>query len=136
NRNRGERRERRPPREPSKQSGRRGPYRQASPPPARHRPGARPARRQRCHSIRPQAEGEFTMRLMKKSLLRVEALEDRSLPSAAFVLDWNDLVVDVQRLRNQGNQQAARALAMMGVAVYDSVNAINPTHEVYHVPAT
>jgi hypothetical protein len=73
---------------------------------------------------------------MKKSLLRVEALEDRSLPSAAFVLDWNDLIVDVQRLRNQGNQQAARALAMMGVAVYDSVNAINPTHEVYHVPAT
>src|SRR5262245_41441940 len=67
--------------------------------------------------------------------LRVEPLEDRCLLSATFVLDWNDLVVDVQRLRGQGNQAAARALAMMGAAVYDSVNAINPTHTVYHVDA-
>jgi hypothetical protein len=62
-------------------------------------------------------------------------LEDRCLLSAAFVLEWNDLVVDVQRLRGQGNQQAARALAMMGAAVYDSVNAVSPTHTVYHVDA-
>jgi hypothetical protein len=72
---------------------------------------------------------------MKKRLPRVEPLEDRCLLSAGFVLDWNDLVVDVQRLRGQGNQAAARALAMMGAAVYDSVNAINPTHTVYHTDA-
>src|SRR3954453_8187749 len=35
-------------------SGRWGPYRQASPPPARHRPGARSARRGRCLSILSQ----------------------------------------------------------------------------------
>src|SRR5262249_16689456 len=75
------------------------------------------------------------MRRMKKCSLRLEQLEDRSLMSAGFVLDWNDLVVDVQRLRGQGNQAAARALAMMGAAVYDSVNAINPTHTVYHTDA-
>jgi hypothetical protein len=67
--------------------------------------------------------------------LGFERLEDRALPAAAFVLEWNDLLVDVQQLRAQGNQQAARALAMMGAAVYDSVNAIDPTHTVYQVDA-
>ena len=75
------------------------------------------------------------MRLMKQSLLRVEPLEDRCLLSADFVLEWNDLLLDVQRLRGQGNPQSARALAIMGAAVYDSVNAIDPTHTVYHVDA-
>src|SRR5262249_44595994 len=75
------------------------------------------------------------MRLIKKSSPWLEQLEDRLLPSANFVPDWNDLVVDVQRLRGQGNQAAARALAMMGAAVYDSVNAVNPTHTVYHTDA-
>ena len=75
------------------------------------------------------------MRLMKKRLLRVEPLEDRCLLSADFVFQWNDLVLDVQRLRAQGNPPAARALAILGAAVYDSVNAINPTHTVFHVDA-
>jgi PAP2 superfamily len=75
------------------------------------------------------------VKLMKQSLLRVEPLEDRCLPSADFVLEWNSLLLDVQQLRGQGNQQAARSLAMMGAAVYDSVNAIDPTHTVYHVDA-
>src|SRR5262249_17766717 len=47
------------------ESGRWGPYRQASPPPARHRPGARSARRQRwCfHCIADQSsQGVFAMR--------------------------------------------------------------------------
>ena len=76
------------------------------------------------------------MGLMNRSVLGVELLEDRCLLSAAFVFQWNDLLVDVQRLRGQGSAPSARALAMMNAAVYDSVNAINPTHEVYHVPAT
>jgi hypothetical protein len=67
--------------------------------------------------------------------LGYELLEDRCLPSAAFVLEWNDLLLGVQQQRGQGNQQSARALAMTGAAVYDSVNAINPTHTVYHVDA-
>src|SRR5262245_38060684 len=75
------------------------------------------------------------MRLMKKSLLHVEPLEDRCLLSAGFVLDWNALVLDVQRLRAQGNPPATRALAIMDAAVYDSVNAISPTHTVFHVDA-
>ena len=75
------------------------------------------------------------MVLVNRSRLRVEPLEDRSVPSAAFVPEWNDLLVDVQRVRGQGNTPASRALAMMNAAVYDSVNAIDPTHTVYHVDA-
>src|SRR5262249_45086395 len=83
----------------------------------------------------PRTEGDFTMRVQKKRSLRVEPLEDRCLLSADFVFQWNDLLVDVQRLRGQGNPQSARALAILGAAVYDSVNAINPTHTVFHVDA-
>src|SRR5262249_14091186 len=83
----------------------------------------------------PRTEGDFTVKLMKRGVLRVEQLEDRWVPSADFVIQWNELLVDVQGLRGQGNQQSARALAMMGAAVYDSVNAIDPTHTVYHVDA-
>src|SRR5262249_9611351 len=75
------------------------------------------------------------MRPGKKRLLRVEPLEDRCLLSADFVLQWNDRFLEVQRLRTQGNPQSARALAILGAAVYDSVNAISPTHTVYHVDA-
>jgi hypothetical protein len=76
------------------------------------------------------------MVVLKQRSLRVEQLEDRSLLSAAFVLDWNSLLVEVQALRGQGNQQAARVLAMMNASVYDSVNAIDPTHATYHVDAS
>ena len=41
----------------------------------------------------------------------------------------------MQQVRGQGNPQSARALAIMEAAVYDSVNAIDPTHAVYHVDA-
>ena len=75
------------------------------------------------------------MKRTKQCSLGVELLEDRCLPSANFVLQWNSLLVDVQQQRAQGNQQAARSLAMMGAAVYDSVNAISPTHTIYHVDA-
>src|SRR5262249_32264956 len=43
-------------------SGRWGPYRQASSPPARHRPGARSARRERCHSIVSQTKWRNSMK--------------------------------------------------------------------------
>src|SRR5262249_30265276 len=106
---------------------------------APHRPGTAPAPGPRAGcgviSILPRTKRDSAMKLMKRSVLRVESLEDRWLPSADFVLQWNSLLVNVQQTRGQGNQVAARALAMMGAAVYDSVNAIDPTHTVYHVDA-
>src|SRR4051794_30421367 len=82
-----------------------------------------------------RTDGDLTMGFRKQSPPRVEQLEDRCLLSADFVPAWNHLLTDVQQLRSQGNQQSARALAMMGAAVYDSVNAIHPTYTVYHVDA-
>src|SRR5262249_10126932 len=106
---------------------------------APRRPGTAPALGLRAGasviSIPSQTEGDPPMRLMKKSLPRIEPLEDRCVLSAGFVLDWNNLVLDVQRLRGQGNPPATRALAIMDAAVYDSVNAISPTHSVFHVDA-
>src|SRR5262249_29182540 len=72
-------------------SGRWGPYRQAGPPPARHRPGARSARREgRRHPIADHHREETIVK--PRSHLRVELLEDRSVPStfAAFDLDSPD----------------------------------------------
>jgi hypothetical protein len=106
---------------------------------APRRPGTAPAPGLRAgrgvFAIPPQTEGDLIMRLMKKSLLRVEPLEDRCLPSADLVFQWNDMLLDVQRLRGQGNPPAARALAILDAAIYDSVNAVDPTHAVYHVDA-
>src|SRR5262249_6333744 len=89
----------------------------------------------RCLFSLSQTEGDVTMGLLQRCPLHLERLEDRSLPSAAFVFEWNNLLLDVQRVNGQGNPQSARALAIMGAAVYDSVNAVNPTHAVYHVDA-
>jgi hypothetical protein len=75
------------------------------------------------------------MGFLQHRLLRLETLEDRTVPSAAFVLDWNQALLDVGQARGQGNQVSARALAILGASVYDSVNAIHPTHSIYHVDA-
>src|SRR5262245_23573787 len=70
-------------------SGRWGPYRQASPPPARHRPGARSARRERwcSHCIADQSsQGVFAMRLSSwlraaRSLLVLSGTEKEHRPA-------------------------------------------------------
>lgn len=86
---------------------------------------------------RRKSRRESASRVRTKPVCRlsVESLDERSLPSAAFVPQWNDLLLNVQQSRGQGNQLAARSLAIMGAAVYDSVNAIDPTHTVYHIDA-
>src|SRR5688572_21484382 len=92
------------------ESGRWGPYRQASPSPARHRPGARSARRERCllSLTQTNVEEEILMwfQTFFKSLtstptrrqpihrsppatrMRVEPLEDRSLPSFSMPMNY------------------------------------------------
>src|SRR5262249_50963769 len=121
-------------------SGRWGPYRQASPPPARHRPGARSARRPRGHSTLSQTtcarEGPVaTARPGFRCRPRLEALEDRLAPSADMVLQWNGLARDAIRTAGTPAPAASRILAIMHAAVYDAVNALDRTHEVYLVDA-
>jgi hypothetical protein len=76
--------------------------------------------------------------------LRVEALEDRSLP-AGGVLYWHDLALAAgvtdhglgYTPENGGPVKGARALAIVQAAVYDAVNSITRTHTPYRfqVPA-
>src|SRR5438128_8486543 len=110
-----------------KKSGRWGPYRQASPPPARHCPGARSARRGgRRHPIADHNAKETTMwfrslldsmktrpvralarqkqrnaarRLPATGRLLVEHLEDRCLPSQYSILQ---LPLDPRDVNNHG----------------------------------
>jgi hypothetical protein len=67
--------------------------------------------------------------------LTVERLEDRCLLSGDVVFRWTDLLLDVARLRGQGNQVSSRTLAIMEAAIYDSVNALDHAYTVYHVNA-
>lgn len=72
------------------------------------------------------------MVLMKQSRLRVEQLEDRCLPSANVVLEWNQLTLDAIGQTKTNPLLASRALAITQAAVYDSVNAIDRSFEPYY----
>src|SRR5438270_6246598 len=110
------------------EGGRWGPYRQASPPPARHGPGARSARRPRCLFSLSQTEGDFTMGLRKRSVLRLEPLEDRCLPSADVVLQWNQVLLDTFKADRSSAVFFGRDAAIVHTAIYDAVNDIDRSH--------
>ena len=65
--------------------------------------------------------------------LSVEALERRSLLAADLVLQWNEVMLDAIRATNMNPPRASRAMAIVHTAIYDAVNAIERTHEVYAV---
>ena len=70
--------------------------------------------------------------------LCLEPLEDRCVPSADVVLEWNTLALDVIRQTKANPLLGSRDLAIMQVAVYDSVNAIDGSFTPYlaHVHAS
>jgi hypothetical protein len=72
------------------------------------------------------------MRLRKQRVLRVEPLEDRCLPSANVVLEWNQLALHAIGQARVSPVVASRALAITEAAVYDAVVAIDPEFEPYH----
>ena len=69
----------------------------------------------------------------------IERLESRTLLSSDFVIDWNNVAIDV--LRNDatlpGPGFPSRALAIVHGAVFDAVNGIDRTYRPieFHVPA-
>jgi hypothetical protein len=63
--------------------------------------------------------------------LSIESLEDRSLMSGNVVLDWNDVALAATSQPGNPPPLAARNMAIVHAAVYDAVNAIDPTHEPY-----
>jgi hypothetical protein len=77
------------------------------------------------------------MQLLKRRSLHVERLEDRSVPSANVVLHWNEILL--QSLTTQPPRvPLARNLALVHVAMFDAVNAIDRSYEPYaaHVHAS
>jgi hypothetical protein len=69
---------------------------------------------------------------MKQSVLHVEQLEDRLVPSANVVLEWNQMALHAVGQGRLNPVAASRALAITEAAVYDSVVAIDGTFEPYH----
>ena len=67
--------------------------------------------------------------------LQLETLDDRLVPSADMVIQWNDFTRDAIRTANTAANMGSRILAITQAAVYDSVNALDRTHEVYLVDA-
>jgi hypothetical protein len=66
-------------------------------------------------------------------LLTLERLEDRTLLAADMVLQWNEVLLDAIRADRTSPPLAARNMAIVHVAVYDAVNAIEQTHQPYAV---
>ena len=73
--------------------------------------------------------------------LTVEQLEDRCLLSADPVLEWNGIALDAIKndsylganQQQPGPERAARALAIVQAAVFDSVNSIDRSYDPYMI---
>src|SRR5688572_10690002 len=66
---------------------------------------------------------------------QLENLEDRLTPSGDMVIQWNDILRDAVRTAGSPPTVASRNMAITQAAVYDAVNALARTHEVYLVDA-
>src|SRR5262245_12458652 len=64
---------------------------------------------------------------------QLETLEDRLTPSGDMVIQWNDILRDAVRTAGSPPTFASRNMAITQAAVYDAVNALDRTHEVYLV---
>lgn len=71
----------------------------------------------------------------RRSRLQLESLEDRLAPAADMVLQWNDVMRDAVRVTGTAATYATRIMAITHAAMYDSINALDRTHEVYLVDA-
>lgn len=56
-------------------------------------------------------------------------------PEGDAALDWNQTLLNAIKSDKTAPPKAARNMAMVHAAIYDAVNAIEQTHEVYHVGA-
>ncbi|HVK08024.1 MAG TPA: hypothetical protein VM597_04515, partial [Gemmataceae bacterium] len=78
------------------------------------------------------------MRHTKPGPFRVEHLEDRALPSSGVITQWNELLQQSLPTTPLLQPLATRNMALVHVAVFDAVNAVDRAYEPYHarVPAS
>jgi hypothetical protein len=67
--------------------------------------------------------------------LQLDTLEDRLAPAVDMVIQWNDVLRDAVRTAGTSAIAASRIMAVTQAAVYDSVNALDRTHEFLLVDA-
>ncbi|HVK12061.1 MAG TPA: vanadium-dependent haloperoxidase, partial [Gemmataceae bacterium] len=67
--------------------------------------------------------------------MRLDTLEDRLAPAVDMVIQWNDVARDAVRIAGTSAVAASRIMAVTQAAVYDSVNALDRSHEVLMVDA-
>jgi hypothetical protein len=78
----------------------------------------------------------LALRRVRTNIPRVvECLERRDLLAADAVLVWNSVTLDAIRTDKTPPPKASRDLAIVHAAIYDAVNAIDRTHQVYAVNA-
>jgi hypothetical protein len=71
----------------------------------------------------------------RRCLPQLEILENRLVPTADMVIQWNDAMRDAVRIGATPATAVSRIFAITHAAIYDSVNALDRTHEVYLVDA-
>ena len=62
---------------------------------------------------------------------RLESLESRQLLSADMVVTWNEVLLDAIRVDRTAPPVASRSMAIVHIAIFDAVNAIERTYEPY-----
>ena len=60
----------------------------------------------------------------------------RNKCSADVITDWNQTSIEVIQAEMLVSTKASRILASVHAAMFDAVNAVNRTHQVFHVNAT
>src|SRR5947208_9942800 len=75
----------------------------------------------------------FAASVRNKVLLGIERLEDRELLAADLVIEWNNAALAAIRADKTPPPMASRDLAILHTAIYDAVNAIDRTNQVYAV---
>jgi hypothetical protein len=65
----------------------------------------------------------------------METLEDRRVLAADMVIQWNEILREAVRTGGTPGPAIGRIMAITQAAVYDSVNALDRTHDVYMVDA-
>ena len=96
----------------------------------------------RARSTRANAEGVYKMPILApigQDAIKVEATDSSGQQASAamtvthgdIVIAWNETAVLVMKAAKENVGMASRNLAILGGAMYDAINDVDPTHKAY-----